>query len=332
MEMLAYKTDKSKYFAPPLAEFERFQKWPADATFELVETSYFGFNIPEHQINAEIYHWYHPVLGVSSGGVIIYRGKKPTLPAADFCDYRSFMPMPKDIIGCVQSSGVRIDMLEPNKRFRIQYEDAPRATRFDFEADAIMPLPVRWNGGHLTQAMRVRGTLTLRGREYAIDSYFLRDRSWGDPRTEKPLPIPALHWGGAVFNDHFAFHVASFDSPKHHPEWANTYPNIKDQQNHLWGWVWANDRLVGITSVDQRMFHAADGLFPDRVELRIEDHDGGIYDINGTVVAGIPFNAWDNMTTYWCLGRWECNGYVGYGDLQNCVWNDYAQAALRSPP
>jgi len=329
MDLLAYKTAPANTFAPAHPDLESFQKWPEGAPFDLVETSYFGFCIPEHKIQAEIYHWYHPVLGVSSGGVVIYQGKKPTLPAADYCDYRSFMPMPKNILGCVQSSGIRIDMLEPNKRFRIQYEDAARNTCFDFETTAIMPLPVRWSGGHLAQIMRSKGTLKLRGRDYAIDHYFLRDRSWGDSRTEKPLPVPVLGWHGAAFNDHFAFHVAGFDSPNHHPEWAATYPSLKEGQNHLWGWVWKDGRIKGLKNVDQHNFTGPDGLFPDRVELRIEDAEGGVHNIRGAAIAGIPFNAWDNMTTYWCLGRWECEDMVTHGSLQNCMWNDYAQAAFR---
>ena len=330
MEMLAYKTAKTDYFAPPEPAFERFQPWPADATHELVETSYFGFNIPEEGINAEIYHWYHPKLGVSSGGVFIYRGMKPVQTAADYLDYRSFMPMPADIVDCAQSSGVRVDMLEPNKRFRLRYEDAARATHFDFEADAIMPLPVRGNGGHFTQAMRTRGQLTLRGREYRIDGYFTRDRSWGDPRPEKPLPIPAFTWNVGVFDDSFAFHTAAFDTPKYHPEWARTFPAVKAGENHLWGYIWKNSRLLGIKSVDQHVQREADGLFPKSVKLRVEDTEGGVHEINGTVESRIPFNPWDNMTCYFCLARWECDGKVGYGDLQDCTWNDYVQTAFVS--
>jgi len=329
MEMLAYKTSQ-KYFGDATADIEKFQRVPADAPNDVVETSYFGFSIPEEGINAEIYHWYHPKLNMSHGGVCIYQGSKPLQTAAEYFDWRSFMPMPENTVDCLQASGVRVDMLEPNKRFRVRYEDAARETKFDFEATAIMPLPVRGNGGHFTQGMRTRGQLRLRGRDYKIDGYFTRDRSWGDPRPEKPLPIPAFVWNVGVFDDSLAFHSAAFDTPKYHPDWAKTFPAVKAGENHLWGYIWKHGRLIGIKSVDQRTEHGPDGLVPRGIQLRIEDAEGNVHEIKGTVISCCPLNPWDNMTTYFCLTRWECDGKVGYGDLQDCTWNDYVQAAFNN--
>ncbi len=330
MEVLAWRHLESGYFASADPAFERFQKWPDDASFELIETSYFGFNIPEEQLNCEIYHWYHPKLGVSSGGVFIYRGIKPVQTAAEYLDFRSYMPMPENTVDCTQHSGIRVDMLEPSKRFRVRYEAVARATSFDFESEAIMPLPIRANGGHLTQAMRTHGKLVLRGREYKIDGHFTRDRSWGDPRTETPLPIPVLGWNVGVFGDDFAFHTAAFDSPKYHPERTKTYPSITDATNHLWGYVWKGGKLRGVKHVDQITDHGPDGLYPTGMRLRIEDSEGDTHDIKGTVIGGLPFNPWNNMTAYFCLARWECDGRIGHGDLQDCAWNDYVQAAFNA--
>ena len=330
MKYFGYNSDGNNHFGEADPGFERFQPWPKEAGFELVETSYFGFNIPEHDINGEIYHWIHPNLGVSTGGVTIWQGMKPIELAADYMDYRSYMPMPESIVNCTWPSGVRIDMIEPNQRFRLEYTDAERDTRFDFESTAVMPLAVRPGNRHFTQAMRTKGKLVLRGKPYDIDGYFTRDRSWGDKRSEKPLPTPPLSWAVGVFDDSFAFHVAGFDNPAHHPDWVTHYPSIKLGENHLWGYVWNDGKLSAIARLDMQTEHAADGLFPRSTVMHIEDTDGRHYDVRGTVKAQLPFNTWHNFCAVFSLMRWECNGKVGHGDHQYCNFNDYVARVVNA--
>lgn len=331
MEFQAYSATQNQDFAAPDPAFERFQHWPENAPFDLTETSYFGFNIPEERINAEIYYWYHPRLGVASGGIYIWQGIKPMQLAAEYFDYRLFMPMPENIVDCEQPNGVRIDMLEPNRRFRVRFEDAQRDTRLDLELTAIMPLAVRARGGHFTQAMRTRGQLRLRGRDYVIDGHYTRDRSWGDPRREIPLDMPPLGWTVGVFDDDFAFHLTAFDSPEHHPEWAEVYPNLKSGANHLWGYVWRDGELLAVRSVDQHVQREADGIAPSAVTLRIEDTEGRHYDIRGHVEARLPRQAWENMMAFFSLTRWECEGRVGYGDWQDVQFGDHILRTLKTP-
>lgn len=327
MEFLAYGAPGARHFAEPDPGFERFQPWPKEAGFELVETSYFGFNIPEANINCEIYHWIHPHLGVATGGVFIFQGRKPFQLAADYADYREFMPLPPSIVNCTWPSGVRIDMIEPMRRFRIEYTDKARDTWFEVEYVAIMPMAVRPDGHHFTQALRTTGKLVLRGVEYVIDGYFTRDRSWGDKRTEKPCAVPPLSWTVGVFDDKFAFHVAAFESPERHPDYATRYPFIKAGENHLWGYVWNDGKLSGIARVDNYVMRAADGISPQAMEMCVTDSDGRIYDIRGTVQAQMPFQTWANMMGFMSLTRWECDGKVGYGDHQDCNYNDHMARA-----
>lgn len=328
MEFQSYSSAQNADFGEPDPAFEHFQHWPKDASFELVETSYFGFNIPEEQINAEIYHWYHPMLGVATGGIYIWQGIKPVQLAAEYYDYRHFLPMPDDVVNCTQPSGVHIEMLEPNRRFQITFEDPERSTALNLELNAVMPLAVRARGGHFTQAMRTKGSLKLRGRDYIIDGYYTRDRSWGDDRTEKPIPMPPLAWAAGIFDDDFAFHLTSFDTPSRHSDWAAMYPTLRDGDNHLWGYLWHDGRLLGIRRVDQSTIRESDGLSPHRLTLTIEDTDGGVHDINGRIEARLPRHAWDNMMTHFCLTRWECNNRIGYGDWQDILFGDHIRRML----
>lgn len=78
-DFLAWTADPGRYFGVADPSFDKLRKpLPKNAPHELVETSYFGFSIPEEKIHCEIYHWAHPKFDVTSGGIMIFQGKAPT--------------------------------------------------------------------------------------------------------------------------------------------------------------------------------------------------------------------------------------------------------------
>jgi hypothetical protein len=295
--------------------------WPANAPFDLVETSYFGFAIPEHNIDCEIYFWMHPVLGVTSGGVFCFQGLKSSQMEADYINYFNYMPLPEDITDVRYPMGLQVKMLEASKRFEIKYSDPAAHTHFEFVSTAVMPLAFRPTGGHFTQAMHNRGKLVLRGREYTIDSYFSRDRSWGDPRAEGQLDVSPVGWHVAVFSDDLAFHVIAFDGPDSSPSKANA--------NHIWGYVWRDEKLLGVRGCEKRTTRP-DGVFPSRIELRILDEEDQTHELIGTVGARYPFAMWPNATIGYSFTHWTYKGHRGYGDTQEAYYNSFLVRALGS--
>jgi hypothetical protein len=323
VKFFSYSSDDKQHFAPAAAAFEHYQPWPAELSFEWVETSYFGFNIPAEGITCEIYHWMHPYFRVCSGGVLIFRGFIPVQMAMDYIDWRTYMPMPEDLVNCTMPSGVHIEMLAPGGPFRLHYEDQERETKFNIVTTAIMPLAVRPDTRHFTQAMRTKGELSLRGCRYEVDGFFTRDRSWGAPRSEKPLPLPPMSWMVGVFDEGFAFHVSAFDSPIYHPDWAGVYPDLGEGRNLLWGYIWDSGRMTAIEFADVLVLRTQDGLAPREFKVNLRDTDGRKYAISGRASAQAPFQIWDNMGAYYTQVRWECNDKVGHGDHQECDFNDY---------
>src|SRR5262245_27845442 len=139
-EYMAWKHSESGYYGPADVSTERLQRpFPAAATYELIETSYFGFNIPEERINCEIYHWFHPILGVASGGIVIFQGMKADAMRPDYVEWRNYMPMPQDITDCAYPNGVMIKMLKPQQEFEIGFDDAASNTHLRLRSRAIMP-------------------------------------------------------------------------------------------------------------------------------------------------------------------------------------------------
>jgi hypothetical protein len=315
------------FFGVAPANVERFQPIPANATYEFIETSYFGFNIPEHAIDCEIYMWFHRQLGVASGGVTLWQGMKPFHLSAEILDYRQYLPLPRDLDDQSYPTGLRIRLLDPNGTFKIEYADPERNNRFEFITAPIMPMAVRYTGNHFTQAMSTRGQLVLFGKEYEINGFFTRDRTWSESRTEKPIKMPPLAWIAGVFNEQFAFHTMAYDSIEHRPEWRGVYA-LEPGKNHLWGYVYRDGRLLGVTQTDKRTVYERDGITPKSVELKLRDEEGKEFEIKGETIGMNPSSTWMNLTVLVCFMRWTCNGLTGYGDAQEVLYGDHVRRFL----
>lgn len=130
---------------------EKLQPVPSAASFEWTETSMFGFNIPEHGIDAIVYFWMHPTFKVAYGGISIWRGVNDNQIAAAYTDYRMVMPMPEDITDCTYANGVRVKMIAPREEFEVSFDDPSSETWLRLHLKATMPPACRHNGGHITQ-------------------------------------------------------------------------------------------------------------------------------------------------------------------------------------
>jgi len=325
MKFLNYGTvgQVAEGFGTMTAEQEFFQPVAPGASFEALETQYFGFNIPEHDLNGEIYIWHHPVLKSTSGGFTCWRGHKKRQISADYQDYRWFMPMPESSADYTLPNGVSIRFIEPLKSVEIGFADKERDTFLELRMDAIMPPAVRKNGGHFTQAMRTTGKLRLLGEDMAIDGFYTRDHSWGEFRTEAPLAIPPLTWIAGTFDETFAFHLAAFDSAELHPEWEGLYEGPGEGENMRWGYVWKDGRLRNIMRCRKLTHRMDDNVLVRGIDLQFEDSEGEVYDIKGTCTASYPWMSWSNMHCAYGLAKWEYEGRTGWGEIQDCIWNEH---------
>ena len=304
---------------------------PASGHYTASETSYYGFNIPERQLNGEIYVWFHPVLRVMSCSLYIWSGIKASTLACEYVNHHHFLPFPDHGIAdyTIAPLNLRIRVIEPLKSIHIEFDDALRDVSLSLRLDAIMPPGVRPGGGHFTQAMKTSGELRLHGELMTIDGYFSRDRSWGKERGEDPLPLPPLTWMVGVFNDNFAFHALAHDDPALMPEWVDAFPDVKPGRNLVWGYIWKEGELTPVTAARKLTTREADGLAPRLIEMELDDARGRTFAIRGIVRARTPWQTWQNMNTFFCQTRWECDGVVGYGDTQDVQFNAFTRRFAR---
>lgn len=279
---------------------------PDDADFTLSETSYFGFNVPEADISCEIYAWFHPTLGLVSGGLMIFQGYKTLAGQAEYLDYRNVLPFgPGDIDDVQYASGVRVKVVKPLEEILIEFDAPQDETSFSVTYRAVMPPALRADGKHFVQVMKVTGELTLRGETHVVDSWFTRDRSFLLPRSEAPHPVDPISWTAIVFGDDLAFHVVGRDA-------ATLDPGAAD-----WGYVWRDGELRAVDAMRKTTTRDEGGVWPLSVEIELRDSHGDTYLLRGTGRAMLPFPFWPNMITNLMFTRWELDGRIGHGDYQD---------------
>src|SRR5262249_23025996 len=128
-----------RFFLDMKPEWERLQPVPGGAHYAWTETSMFGFNIPQHDIDCIVYFWHHPAMSITSAGLMIWRAKNTNKVECDYPAYRIAMPLPRDHTDCTYANGVSVKMIEPMRHFHVSFRDDSRDTHLDLELRAMMP-------------------------------------------------------------------------------------------------------------------------------------------------------------------------------------------------
>ncbi|WP_157083010.1 DUF7064 domain-containing protein [Novosphingobium lentum] len=309
--------------AEPRHEF--FQTGWTNQADSVSQTWYWGFNVPEAKINAFAYCWTHPNLDVVTGGLMIYQGMKLQTLACELFDIRAF-----NKLGTIVGDGsdirfpnsMRVEVIEPISKMRLTFDDPARETSVDVTFEGTAAPLMRSNNQHFEQVMRGRGKLVLRGTAYNVDCYNVRDRSWGEPRPEDAAPLPPYTWVTGVFGEDFAFNLGAHDDPARGPEWVGHY-DITAETAFRDGWVQVGKeqrRLKRASKITRREFPMCR---PISHEITMEDTEGDIYTLTGTVIAQSNWSGWPNANVHLGLVEWHWNGRTGHGETQEVQWNDY---------
>jgi hypothetical protein len=298
----------------------------------LTETQFFGFSVPEHNIHALTYMWHHPNLHVVTGGAWVWQGIKSHVLQSEIFNWTNFCSedlLANDLWDYKFDNGYHVELIEPLKRHRLRYVDEARQNAFDIQIEGLIEPMLLETGMHMEQPVRARGELTLRGRTYQVDCTHVRDRSWGQGRSEQHVPAPPIDWMTGVFDDDFMFGCTAYDHPDLNPDWKESL-QIPGGDPTKGGWVYRDGRLVPIVATHKRVHNDYSTLVPTTAQMVMTDATGREYDIRGEIVSANRLGVWPNMDSWICLTRWECEGRVCYGDLQQVQWHDYIREFLGS--
>ena len=183
------------------------------------ESVWFSFSIPERRIHGSIQYYFRPNMGMLNGGPNMWD------PSGQFqwnCLYYNWSHLQ-----AIPSGGVagkfdmqarnsrRVKMLEPLKRYKIDYD------KEGFEMDLVWEAngpPHELHTGdagqtatakfHVEQPGRMQGMVRRHGVEYPIDCYSMRDTSYG-AREYESLSTGGYFWG---ISEHSSFHALCMDT------------------------------------------------------------------------------------------------------------------------
>ena len=297
------------------------------------ETQYFGFNVPEENIHGYGYFWHHPNLGTITGGIQAWQGTKTHHLASEIYDIRAYQSdkmIENNIDHHRMPSSYQIDVIKPFEEMRLQYQDEARNNAVDITYTAVIPPAMLPNRKHFEQTMRTKGSITLRGKTYAVDGYNIRDRSWGEARPEEPVASPPAVWLTGAFGDDFCFNCMVLDHPSLEPEWLGIY-EIPEEATLKGGWIYRDGEMTRIVRVVKSTKRNPSTLAPITHEMEIEDENGKVYKLEGRVTATSPTGFWSNCKIEVGLTQWQCSGagidnLVGWGDSQEAQWTDFVYA------
>jgi hypothetical protein len=330
LEYQAYgSAGRDNYFSVMRPEDEYLHVPPSTAQYNFTETNMFGFNIPEEGIDCLIYFWHHAALKTTTGGIMCWQGVKTHHMECEAFDYQNYMPMPEDSMNASYPCNVTVKMLKPLEAFQVTYDNPSLGNHLELHLQAAMPPACRYNGGHITQAMKTSGELMLRGRRFKIDGFHSRDHSWGEHRSEALQSIPPLSWLVGVVDESFAFHSLAFDSRRRHPEWAGLYPGIDDKTNSLWGYVCDGRETIGVVRADQYTYRGENGVTPIGIDLVLHGSNGRSYEITGRLAAMTPLSPWPNMHAHFVLMKWQYGHRIGWGDVQEVMYGEAFRRLIR---
>lgn len=299
----------------------------------LSETQYLGFSVPEAGIHSYSYMWHRPNLGVITGGTFVFQGIKQWMVQSEICDMHTFMndsSIKNDLHEYRYENSYGVKVIEPLKHLHQTYSDPARGNSIDLHHRALCPPIVFGDGKHFEQPMKVTGEISLRGKRYEVDCYNVRDRSWAKPRPETTMPSPPVSWMTGVFNDEYAFNCSVFDQVEGNPELPQGVA-LSHDRTLIAGWIWRDGEVGRIVEATKQVIRDPSDLRALAVNFQARDDLGRELDVRGTLVASCPWQTWHNTIIFIVLMRWECDGQVAYGDLQEAHWGDYhnAMAARR---
>ena len=328
-------------FAPVLPEDDYLHPVAADAHYSTVETYLCGFNIPAQEINCNIYILWHHALKTVSMHVFVYRGKTilPHQLAADYFVDQQFMPVgggDREFEFVMGSCTARMKIVSPLDEMQIDIDDPLKKFALRLNYRAAMPPVGRPGGHHFTQLMKTSGSLKLDGRDYGIDGFYMRDRSWGYQRPEQPERTPPYRWMTGWFDTDKAFVVAwidtgMLDGDEFGPNWNRVIAGDDATGKNKWesggptpslnlrsGWFAVNGTPRPVVRMDVRTLFADNSrLLVKGIELEIEDADGGVHHVSGETQSMMPKMYWQTMLTYMHCMNLRCGDRSGNGDLMD---------------
>lgn len=266
------------------------------------ETCWFTFAAPERKLSAQLYPFFRPNQKVYAGGAYAWDDTGDQLWNVRYAKNFWHLPLPDQPLSDIQlANGIRYRCAEPLSVYEIGYTDPDDgALEIELVFRGVCP-PNRLGESHIDQPGRYTGRIVLEGGTIEVDSYGMRDRSWG-PRSQFGATMHGATRGGysyATASDRDGFHAITMDYGK--------------GCNALHGYVLQEGDYARVKSGRREVLSRRGGA-PSRVALELTDEKGRTISAEGRPVNRIGLHLNPNLFTWNCLTEWTWDGGRAWGE------------------
>ncbi len=289
------------------------------------ETNFFGFYVPELNMNCGVYALFRTNLNVGLSTIHLCSRRAKAHWEAEYCDLQMHLPMGTDFDLCNYqlANGLSVKCTTPNMDWEVDYDDG-EGTEIHFQYRSLMqPFDIndpkqdpmvaaaaegsdfQWGtaySGHFDQTGVFNGTIVLRGREIPFSCVSTMDHSWG-VRAERHAH--SMSWLHAHFSEDYAIHaIFDFD------------PHELGELRLTHGYVLDSGKVLGLKSGRGRTIR--NNYFPEVKLLELQDESDKRYSLRGVAVTSFPWQAWPGVVGFNALMDWvDQEGNEGKGETQD---------------
>ncbi len=291
------------------------------------ESCWFSFSIPEKEIHGMVYYFFRPNMKLLMGGPILWDGSGAHSWDCLYFDWHHFQTIPDgaEKFDFTSRTSLDVKVLEPRKQYQLRYDHG--GFKLDLKWTALeephhfLGMEIEATGMsaenrmHLEQMGRASGTIALRGETLAVDSYALRDSSWG-VRQMDGVKRGSYFW--AIANERTAFHAQVMGEG--------------NAMRVVGGFLKLDGETASLIG-GERVVTEMGKVTPRRFELTLIDETGRTLDMKARSCSDLMVNFYPRVQVVWSLLEVDFGGgRTGWGDIQEFQPMEQFRQMVRSRP
>lgn len=301
------------------------------------ESSIYTLMIPERKMGGFVYVYHRPNMKLSAGGTALWDPSGEELYDCLYYEFDEHQELPEgaDMFDFTLRSGLTFEPIELLKSYHIVFK-GNKGYQLDLTWESIMephelkPLqPGKVNPGiegfgprRYEQGGRMRGTLDLDGETFEVDSWSLRDHTWG-PRTLAGALRGAWPW--AIASETSSFQLTAVSTLP-----SDQNPIVGTTERVVGGWYTKDGVLGDLVSGERRVVERDDVGRPLVEIVDATDHLGRTLHAEGHCHTWFKGNFYSEWFEWWSLCRWEFDGQQAWGEAHDYLTFQQVGRFLRS--
>jgi hypothetical protein len=284
------------------------------------ETAWFAFAVPDRRLTAFAYPLFRINQKVCSAAVHVWDDSAEVDHEVLYSHNYWHLPLPDSLAHMKLPSGLSYDVIEPLKTYRLQYscDEVSFDVTFEGTYPAQLSAGSGYDGNHIDQPGRVRGSMCLHGETIAVDCYEMRDRSW------HVRPDASLKLAAEIAQGSYTYAVSGDETFI-----AKTAGSDRNRTKITGGWL-LRDGVLSPLIEGERIAERPTGRPPRRVRVESVDALGRPLVATGTTVNHFAMRATPAIVG-WISGTiWEISGAPLWGEDQE--WSAGASPRRAGPP